>query len=50
MVLRHEGYDVEVLPDGSGVLAHVRERPPDLVLLDVMLPEISGSSFAVICA
>ncbi|MGA3120813.1 MAG: diguanylate cyclase [Polyangiaceae bacterium] len=41
-VLTHEGYSVDTLAEGTGVIAHVRDHPPDLVLLDVMLPEISG--------
>ena len=41
-VLGHEGYEVDQLPDGSELVARVRERPPDLVLLDVMLPDVSG--------
>jgi diguanylate cyclase (GGDEF)-like protein len=40
-VLRHEGYEIDTLPDGTGIVAQVRERP-DLVLLDVMLPDVSG--------
>jgi two-component system, cell cycle response regulator len=41
-VLSHEGYEIDTLPDGTGLVAQVRERPPDLVLLDVMLPDVSG--------
>ncbi len=41
-VLAHEGYRVETLPDGEGVLDAVRQAPPDLILLDVMLPGVSG--------
>jgi two-component system cell cycle response regulator len=41
-VLGHEGYEIDVLGDGSELVARVREHPPDLVLLDVMLPEVSG--------
>jgi two-component system, cell cycle response regulator len=41
-VLSHEGYEIDTLPDGSGLVSQVRERPPDLVLLDVMLPDVSG--------
>ncbi len=41
-VLGHEGYEIDVLPDGSALVAQVRARPPDLVLLDVMLPEVNG--------
>ncbi len=41
-VMLHEGYDVDTLAHGLNLMAHVRERPPDLILLDIMLPEISG--------
>ncbi len=41
-MLTHEGYDVDDLADGADLLDHVRSRPPDLVLLDIMLPGISG--------
>lgn len=41
-VLRHEGYQVDQLPSGARLVERVREQPPDLVLLDVMLPESSG--------
>lgn len=41
-VLRAEGYVVETMADGSDLVARVRENPPDLVLLDVMLPNMSG--------
>ena len=41
-VLSHEGYEVDALADGAGLVAHVRARPPDLILLDIMLPESSG--------
>ena len=36
------GYDVRVAPDGRTALALASERPPDLVLLDVMMPDLSG--------
>ncbi len=41
-VLRCEGYEIDTLSDGTEVLSRVRENPPDLVLLDVMLPSVSG--------
>jgi two-component system OmpR family response regulator len=40
--LRHFGFDVEVASDGRGALRTVRARPPDLVVLDVMLPDVDG--------
>ena len=36
------GYDVRTATDGQQALDSVRENPPDLVLLDVMMPKMSG--------
>ena len=43
--LRLEGWEVELAADGASALRLVRASRPDLVLLDVMLPELDG--FAV---
>jgi two-component system phosphate regulon response regulator PhoB len=40
--LEKEGYDVTVAADGEEGLLQVDERLPDLVLLDWMLPKLSG--------
>lgn len=40
--LLYEGYQVEVAPDGETGLAAARDRPPDVVILDLMLPGIDG--------
>ncbi len=40
--LLYEGYQVEVAPDGETGLAAARDRPPDAVILDLMLPGIDG--------
>ena len=40
--LNAAGYEVRVAFDGRGALAEAAERPPDLVLLDVMMPDLSG--------
>ncbi|GAB4406589.1 MAG: response regulator transcription factor [Anaerolineales bacterium] len=37
-----EGYAVDVAADGETALAMARDREPDLVILDLMLPGISG--------
>lgn len=36
------GYTSEILTAGTDVLARVRRDPPDLVVLDLMLPGLSG--------
>jgi two-component system OmpR family response regulator len=40
--LRYEGFDVRTAADGAGALAAVRDHAPDLVVLDVMLPDADG--------
>ena len=37
-----EGYAVETVADGREALKQVRDNPPDLLLLDLMLPGIDG--------
>ena len=41
-VLGAEAYDVEAACDGSDALRRARERPFDLVVLDIMLPGLDG--------
>lgn len=40
--LRFRGYEILEASDGEQALALVEERAPDLILLDVMLPDIDG--------
>ena len=40
--LRRAGYDVEHAPDGQAALDAAAATPPDLVVLDLMLPGING--------
>ena len=40
--LKFEGYDVDVVGDGEKGLKKILEKKHDLVLLDVMLPGMSG--------
>jgi len=42
--LELEGWSVDVVGDGLGALERVRSSPPDLILLDVMLPGMDGFS------
>ncbi|MEU3349325.1 response regulator transcription factor [Streptomyces sp. NPDC006700] len=37
-----EGYDVTAVADGVEALAHAHKSPPDVLLLDVMMPGIDG--------
>lgn len=41
-LLAQEGYSVATAQDGAAALKAAAEHPPDLVLLDVMLPNIDG--------
>lgn len=40
--LQAEGFDVSRVPNGEEALAAVIAHKPDLVLLDVMMPKVSG--------
>jgi len=40
--LVYEGYDVDIAADGRAALMLVAEAPPDLVILDIMLPGVDG--------
>jgi DNA-binding response OmpR family regulator len=42
LALEDEGYEVREAPDGRSGLDAFNEREPDLVLLDLRLPDISG--------
>jgi PleD family two-component response regulator len=37
-----EHYDIETVPDGKAALDAVAERPPNLILSDVMMPVLDG--------
>jgi DNA-binding response OmpR family regulator len=40
--LRSSGYDVVTAADGASALEEARSAAPDLIILDLMLPEIDG--------
>ena len=42
MALRYEGWDVRTALTGQDALHHSREFLPDVVVLDIMLPDIDG--------
>ena len=41
-ILRFEGYTISHVVDGRAAVAFVAEHSPDLVLMDLMLPVMSG--------
>jgi DNA-binding response OmpR family regulator len=41
-LMRRQGYDVRVVTNGEDALGAVAEFAPDLILLDVMMPRMSG--------
>jgi CheY-like chemotaxis protein len=42
IILKHEGLEVLVAKDGFQALKLIQSQPPDLILLDLMLPGIDG--------
>jgi DNA-binding response OmpR family regulator len=42
VILTHEGYEVVSAMDGKAGLAAARQEKPDLIVLDVMMPELDG--------
>jgi len=41
-LMKREGYETAVASDGEAAIASLSEKPPDLVVLDVMLPKLNG--------
>jgi two-component system phosphate regulon response regulator PhoB len=41
--LKEAGYEVDAARSGREALALLRRRPPDLLILDLMLPDVSGT-------
>jgi DNA-binding response OmpR family regulator len=44
--LREDGYAVDAAADGHQALELARLAPPDLVILDLMMPYIDGEAFS----
>src|SRR5437667_4941915 len=42
VMLRREGYDVRSFPRGRLALTAAAQNPPDLILLDINMPEMNG--------
>ena len=46
LMLKSQGYNVLVAGDGQEALEKARRDPPDLILLDIMLPRLDGYKVA----
>jgi two-component system response regulator MprA len=44
--LAAEGYDVDAVGDGGAALAHAEAAPPDVIVLDVVMPGMDGLAVA----
>ena len=41
-ILRNNGYKLAIAVDGPLALRMIKQKPPDLILLDIMMPEMDG--------
>jgi two-component system sensor histidine kinase/response regulator len=41
-LLQEQGYRVRLVPSGAHALMSVQKEPPDLILLDILMPDING--------
>jgi phosphoserine phosphatase RsbU/P len=46
-ILKSEGYKVRPVPNGKLALAAIKVSPPDLILLDINMPDINGYEVCV---
>src|SRR5262249_7661160 len=44
-LLQQEGYETIVAANGAEALAKLKAKPPDMILLDHMMPEVDGLTF-----
>lgn len=45
LILNLEGFEVRLAPNGRIGLEMIKERPPDLILCDILMPEMDGHTF-----
>ena len=46
IILKNAGYDVEIVHDGHDAPRASHDHPPDVVLLDIGLPDMNGFQIA----
>jgi two-component system alkaline phosphatase synthesis response regulator PhoP len=42
---KKEGFDVRSFPNGKVAFEHIKQEKPDIVVLDLMMPEVDGLEF-----
>ena len=42
LILEHEGFEIREAPDGASALTMAKDRPPDVMFLDLNIPGTSG--------
>ena len=47
-ILYNKGYNVAIASSGAGALQSVKNKTPDLILLDIQMPEMDGFEVCVI--
>ena len=40
--LKSQGFEIKIIRDGESAIQEVKKEKPDLILLDLLLPKISG--------
>jgi two-component system cell cycle response regulator DivK len=48
LLLEHAGFAVVAAPDGKSILDLVRREAPDVILLDIQMPEMDGFEVAAV--
>ena len=48
IITKHTGHQIMTAANGKAVLEHIGEQMPDLILLDIMMPEMDGYQLAEI--
>lgn len=47
-ILEDEGYETTIANDGNSAINLVQEKDFNLILLDVMMPDMSGTKFVLV--